>query len=65
MIFTVCSDNGSRNGGREDPEVWLCVEGGRVGCFDQSDVVWVRNTQQPRVYALEGEFIYLQGQQMS
>ena len=34
---------------------WICIEDGRMGCFD-------RNTQQPRVYALEGEFIYLQGQ---
>ena len=57
MSFTACSGNWSRSGRREHPEVWPCVEGGRMGCFD-------RNTQQPRVYALEGEFIYLHNQRI-
>ena len=50
--------NWSRNGREKDPEVWLVDAWGvsiRVLSF-------VRNTRQPRVYALEGEFIYLQGQ---
>ena len=34
MISTVYSGNGSRNGRQEDPEVWLCIEGGRMRCFD-------------------------------
>ena len=38
MISMVYSGNGSRKGRQEDPEVWLCIEGERMGCFD-------RNTQ--------------------